>query len=105
MEKTIGLLKNNWQWMSLLGAILGVGMTIGIWFNNQNTKMDELQKTSLQALIFSNAPLIQRTETCDDYLKEGFDSYTKDFCNKLLEKAEYNLSMADEESVFILEGK
>ena len=64
MEKTMGLLKNNWQWMSLLGAILGVGMTVGIWF----------------------------------------DSYTKDFCNKLLEKAEYNLSMADEESVFILEG-
>ena len=93
MGKTLEMLKTNWQWLSLLSAILGFGVTVGIWFNNQNREMDELQKSSWQALIYSDAPLVQRAESCDKYLNKGFDSYTKDYCNRLLEKA--SISMAD----------
>ena len=91
MEKTLNILDKNWKWLTLLGAILGVGFTVGVWFNSQNKEMDELQKSSWQALIYSDAPLVQRAESCDKYLNKGFDSYTKDYCNKLLEKADLAL--------------
>ena len=82
------LIEKNWKWLTLLCSILGVGFTVGVWFKNQNIIMEELRKTSYQALIYSNAPLVQRTEKCDEYLSEGYDSYTKDYCLKLIEKAE-----------------
>ena len=91
MKKTLEILKTNWQWITLLVAILGVGIKIGTWFHEQNKEMDELKKSSWQALIYSDAPLVQRAESCDNYLENGFDSYTKDYCNRLLEKVEnYN---------------
>ena len=88
MKKTLEVLKSNWQWITLLVAILGVGIKVGTWFHDQNQEMDELKKSSWQALIYSDAPLVQRAESCDNYLADGFDSYTKDYCNRLLEKVE-----------------
>lgn len=103
MKKTLDLLKNNWQWMTLLFTILGVGVASGIWINNQNIEMAETSKLAQQAIIWNKEiPVIQRAEVCDLYLSKGFDSYTKKLCEKVILQDE-KLAEADEQSVFILE--
>ena len=103
MKKTLDLLKNNWQWMTLLFTILGVGVASGIWINNQNIEMAETSKLAQQAIIWNKEiPVIQRAEVCDLYLAKGFDSYTKKLCEKVILQDE-KLAEADDQSVFILE--
>lgn len=96
MKKTLDLLKNNWQWMTLLFTILGVGVASGIWINNQNIEMAETSKLAQQAIIWNKEiPVIQRAEVCDLYLSKGFDSYTKKLCEKVILQDE-KLAEADE---------
>ena len=95
LEKTLGMLKNNWQWMTLLFAILGVGVSAGIWINNQNIEMAETSKLAQQAIIWNKEiPVIQRAEVCDLYLSKGFDSYTRKLCENVILQDE-QLAKAD----------
>ena len=48
-----------------------------------------IQKSTLRNTIWNETiPMHDRLESCDSYLKLGYNSETKKYCNKLLERGE-----------------
>ena len=85
MKKTLEILKSNWQWITLLVAILGVGMTMGKWLDSQNKEMARAIQMSEKSIIWNDQiPIIERASVCDDYLARGYNSYTKKLCENVI---------------------
>lgn len=109
IDKIMEKIKKYWGWATILVAIFTTIIsgfnTMTNYFEQQNEEMAETSKLAQQAIIWNKeVPVIQRAEVCDLYLSKGFDSYTKKLCENVILQDE-KLAIADEESVFILEGK
>ena len=90
MDKLTNKAKTLITWGGWLVAIL-----VFIWsLYGQVYKFEEdmkiLQKTTLRNTIWNiHIPMHDRLESCDSYLKLGYNSETKKYCNELLERNEY----------------
>ncbi len=57
------------------------------YYNNISNELKAIQKLSLRIAIWSdNIPMHDRIESCDNYIDLGYNSETKKYCDKLLEK-------------------
>ncbi len=74
----------------VIGWISTIICSLWMFFNtyyrvNENLKI--IQKSTLRNTIWNETiPMHDRFESCDSYLKLGYNSETKKYCNKLLEK-------------------
>lgn len=87
MEKItnkIDLFKKWGGW--IVATIGGLWFVFGIYYKfNENMRI--IQKSTLRNTIWNeNIPMHDRMESCDSYLKLGYNSETKKYCNELLEK-------------------
>lgn len=86
------LIDNIKQWKFLIGLIISI--IVAIWavfvlFNNFMKELELIQQMTLKNTIWNdNIPLNDRIESCDRYLKLGFNSKTKKYCEVLLERSE-----------------
>lgn len=69
----------------IVSAILFLWGIFSIYYKfEENFKV--IQKSTLRNTIWNeNIPMHDRLESCDSYLKLGYNSETKKYCNELLE--------------------
>lgn len=87
MEKITNKMKLLIIWGGWIIAVLTFLWTVfGIYYKfNENLKI--IRKSTLRNTIWNeNIPMHDRMESCDSYLKLGYNSETKKYCNELLEK-------------------
>ena len=87
MEKITNRIKLLITWGGWIIAIVVFLWTIfGIYYKfNEYLKI--IQKSTLRNTIWNEIiPMHDRMESCDSYLKLGYNSETKKYCNELLEK-------------------
>lgn len=87
MEKITNRIKLLITWGGWIIAIVVFLWTIfGIYYKfSENLKI--IQKSTLRNTIWNEIiPMHDRMESCDSYLKLGYNSETKKYCNELLEK-------------------
>ena len=69
--------------ITILGSLW---MIFGV-YDRVNDNLKVIQKSTLRNTIWNgNRPMHDRLESCDSYLALGYNSETKKYCNKLLEK-------------------
>lgn len=69
--------------ITILGSLW---MIFGV-YDRLNDNLIIIQKSTLRNTIWNeNIPMHDRLESCDSYLALGYNSETKKYCNKLLEK-------------------
>ncbi len=69
--------------ITILGSLW---MIFGV-YDRLNDNLKVIQKSTLRNTIWNeNIPMHDRLESCDSYLALGYNSETKKYCNKLLEK-------------------
>lgn len=71
----------------------GIGLITIIWtcfsfYSGFRDDLKVIQKSTLRNTIWNeNIPMHDRLESCDNYLSLGYNSETKKFCGKLLERS------------------
>ena len=70
----------------IISIICFIWMIFVIYFKFDNN-LKIIQKSTLRNTIWNeNIPMHDRLESCDSYLELGYNSETKRYCNKLLER-------------------
>lgn len=89
MKKIVENLKG---WQFLIGILITLTGSLWALFGfvySFNANLKVIQKSTLRNTIWNeNIPMHDRLESCDSYLKLGYNSETKKFCNKLLERSD-----------------
>lgn len=77
------------MWGGWLVAIVTILWNIFGEFTIFENNLKVIQKSTLRNTIWNETiPMHDRLESCDSYLKLGYNSETKKYCNDLLEKKE-----------------
>lgn len=85
MKKLVEKLKLTKELITMIIAIISVIITCYKMYENFNKDLSLLQKTTLRTMIWSDGvPLHDKVEACDSYLKLGYNSETKTYCDILL---------------------
>lgn len=85
MKKLVEKLKLTKELITMIIAIITVIITCYKMYDNFNKDLSLLQKTTLRTMIWSDGvPLHDKVEACDSYLKLGYNSETKTYCDILL---------------------
>ena len=68
-------------------GFIGAIITCYSFYLSTDNRLKLIEKTTLRSMIWSEGiPIKDKLEACDSYLKLGYNSETKMFCEKLLEK-------------------
>ena len=87
MKKTIEKIDMYKKILGYIVSIIGVLWLAFSFYNNTMNSLNTIQKTTLRTMIWSDGvPMHDRLESCDAYLKLGYNSETKKYCEKLIEK-------------------
>lgn len=87
MKKTIDNIENIKKILGYLTAIIGSIVAVVVFCIKVNNTLNTIQKTTLRTAIWAEGlPSSDKTEACDSYLGLGYNSETKKYCEKLLEK-------------------
>lgn len=87
MEKFINKLETYKKGLMIIVGIISVIIAVYKVIENNNTQLSLIQKTTLRTMIWTeDIPMHDRLEACDSYLDLGYNSETKKYCEKLLEK-------------------
>ena len=90
MKEILEKLKLTKEIVTILIAFIGAIITCYSFYQANSEKLQLIQKTTLRTMIWSEGiPVKDKLEACDSYLKLGYNSETKMYCEKLLEK-EFN---------------
>ena len=90
MEKFINKLETYKKGLMIIVGIISVIIAVYKVIENNNRQLSLIQKTTLRTMIWTeDIPMHDRLEACDSYLNLGYNSETKKYCEKLLEK-EFN---------------
>lgn len=85
MKKLLEKLKLGKEIIAMLIAIISVIITCYKMYENFNNDLSLLQKTTLRTMIWSEGvPIHDKLEACDSYLKLGYNSETKIYCEDLM---------------------
>jgi len=85
MKKIIEKLKLGKELIAMIIAIISVIITCYKMYENFNNDLSLLQKTTLRTMIWSDGvPLHDKLEACDSYLRLGYNSETKIYCEDLM---------------------
>jgi hypothetical protein len=84
LEKTIKRLITWGGW--IVSVIIGLWSLFGLYYNFK-TDINDIRKLTLRNTIWNETiPMHDRLESCDNYIKLGFNSETKKYCEELLKK-------------------
>lgn len=85
MKKIFEKLKLGKEIIAMIVAVVSVIITCYKMYENFNNDLSLLQKTTLRTMIWSEGvPLHDKLEACDSYLKLGYNSETKIYCEDLM---------------------
>lgn len=87
MKKVIDKLKTFKELVVMIVGVISVIITCYKMYDNFNNDLSLLQKTTLRTMIWSDGvPLHDKIEACDSYIKLGYNSETKAYCDILLKE-------------------
>ena len=87
MKEILEKLKITKEIITILIAFIGAIITCYSFYQANSEKLQLIQKTTLRTMIWSEGiPVKDKIEACDSYLELGYNSETKMYCEKLLEK-------------------
>ena len=87
MKKILEKIKMTKELITILVAIITFIITCYKFYDSSQKQLSLIQKTTLRTMIWSEGvPLRDKIEACDSYLGLGYNSETKMYCEKLLEK-------------------
>ena len=85
MKKIIEKLKLGKELIVMLVGVISVIITCYKMYDNFTKDLSLLQKTTLRTMIWSDGvPLHDKIEACDSYIKLGYNSETKAYCDVLI---------------------
>lgn len=87
MKKVIDKLKTFKELVVMIVGVISVIITCYKMYDNFNNDLSLLQKTTLRTMIWSDGvPLHDKIEACDSYIKLGYNSETKAYCDILIKE-------------------
>lgn len=87
MKEFVEKIKPYTIFLGWIITVLGFLWMIFLTYYKLNDNLRVIQKSTLRNTIWNeNIPMHDRLESCDSYLALGYNSETKKYCNKLLEK-------------------
>lgn len=90
MKELLEKLKLTKEIITIIIGFIGAIITCYSFYISNRNELELIKKTILRTMIWSDGiPVKDKLEACDDYLKAGYNSETKKYCEKLLEK-EFN---------------
>ena len=90
MKELVEKLKITKEVITIIVGFVGIIITGYTFFISINSRLKDIEKITLRSMIWSEGiPLNDKLEACDTYINHGFNSETKMYCEKLLEK-EFN---------------
>lgn len=90
MKKILDKLKTAKELVVILIAIIGFIISAYKMYESNTNRLEMINKTTLRTLIWAEGiPHRDKIEACDTYLSYGYNSETKLYCEKLLQK-EFN---------------
>ena len=85
MKKLVEKLKLGKELIVMVISLISVIITCYKMYDNFNRDLSLLQKTTLHTMIWSEGvPLHDKIEACDSYIKLGYNSETKAYCDVLI---------------------
>lgn len=90
MKEILDKLKMTKELITIIVGFIAVIITGYSFLMSINNRLEAIEKTTLRTMIWSEGlPIKDKLESCDEYVKKGYNSETKKYCEKLLEK-EFN---------------
>lgn len=90
MKKVLEKLKMGKELVAIIVAIIGIIIGAYKMYESNSNRLEMINKTTLRTLIWAEGiPHRDKIEACDEYLSYGYNSETKLYCEKLLQK-EFN---------------
>ncbi len=87
MKKILEKLKMTKELVLIIVAIIGFIISAYKMYENNSTRLEMINKTTLRTLIWAEGiPIRDKIEACDTYLGYGYNSETKLYCEKLLQE-------------------
>ena len=87
MKKILDKIKTFKEVITIIIGIISIIITGYKMYDNFNSDLSLLQKTTLRTIIWSSGvPLHDKIEACDSYIKLGYNSETKAYCDILLKE-------------------
>ena len=90
MKEFLEKLKITKELLTVIAFFIGIIIAGYAFLMSINTRLSAIENTTLRTMIWSQGtPITDKLESCDEYVKKGYNSETKKYCEKLLEK-EFN---------------
>ena len=87
MKSLLDKLKMGKELIVIVVGIITFIITCYKLYESNSKQLSLIQKTTLRTMIWTeDIPMHDRLEACDSYLSLGYNSETKKYCEKLLEK-------------------
>ena len=87
MKQILDKLKMTKELLMLIAFFIGIIIAGYTLLMSINTRLSAIEKTTLRTMIWSEGiPNKDKLEACDSYVGLGYNSETKMYCEKLLEK-------------------
>lgn len=87
MKEVLEKLKMTKEVVTIIIGFIAAIITCYSFYLSNSNKLQLIQKTTLRTMIWSEGiPVKDKLEACDSYLLLGYNSETKMYCEKLLEK-------------------
>lgn len=90
MKEILEKLKMTKELLTIIVGFIGIIIAGYSFLSSINNKLAAIEKTTLRTMIWSyGIPKRDKIDSCDEYIKKGYNSETKKYCEKLLEQ-EFN---------------
>lgn len=90
MKRIVEKLKIGKELIIMIIGLISIIITCYKMYDNFTNDLSLLQKTTLRSMIWSEGvPHHDKIEACDSYIKLGYNSETKTYCEIILKK-EFN---------------
>ena len=86
MKNLLEKLKMTKELITIIVGFIAVIITGYSFLTSINNRLSAIEKTTLRTMIWSHGiPNKDKLEACDSYIKLGYNSETKKYCEKLLD--------------------
>lgn len=87
MKKILEKLKLGKELIAMLVGVISIIITCYKMYDNFTKDLSLLQKTTLRTMIWSDGvPIHDKLEACDSYLRLGYNSETKIYCEDIMKE-------------------
>ena len=87
MKELLEKLKMTKELLTIIAFFIGIIIAGYVLLMSISTRLSAIEKTTLRTMIWSQGvPKKDKLESCDEYVKKGYNSETKKYCEILLEE-------------------